>query len=371
MRVLHSPWHVLLFVLVGISILGFSTNLAFAKPNPKYAGLVVDAETGQVLYQENAGKYRYPASLTKLMTLYLTFEAIEKRQLRWGQMLKVSSRAARQPRSKIYLKKGSHISVRDAVMALIIKSANDAAVVLAEALQGSEWQFAVTMTQKARALGMKHTTFRNASGLHHRGQRTTAYDMARLAMAMRRDFPRFYSLFSRDSFHWDGKTYRSYNQVTKKYPGADGLKTGFTNASGYNLITTARKGQSRVVAVVLGGRKAKSRNAHMVDLLNRSFRTMGAWNKHRQMASASKAKHITPNVIYTASMAPIPQFKPKTSYVIRTASYTLPTNKTTKANTNKQSKTSPGARTSISHNAILSSRKDTNAPEPELKPEGY
>lgn len=268
-----------MLVLVGLSLAILPIDSAYA--NPKYASLVLDGETGMVLHQRHANKYRYPASLTKLMTVYLTLDALKNKKLYLSQRIPVSAHAARQPRSKLGLKKGSRISVRDALLAVIIKSANDASVVLAEAIAGSEWQFAQNMTSMARSLGMRHTTFRNASGLHHRKQRTTAYDMARLAMALKRDYKKYYHLFSRTSFTYKGYRYHGHNKVLKRYRGADGLKTGYINASGYNLITSAKRGNHRIIGIVMGGKTSRSRDDHMMKLLNRGFSKVNKIRRER------------------------------------------------------------------------------------------
>ena len=259
----------------------------------KYAMLVADAETGTVLYQKNAGKYRYPASLTKLMTLYLTFEAIETGRLSLGKRIRVSSNAASQSPSRLGLKRGQRISVKDAAMSLIVKSANDSAVVLAEAIGGTESDFALLMTRKAKALGMRHTIFRNASGLPNSRQKTTAYDMTRLAMALKRDFPKYYPWFAKKEFRYKGRRVVSHNRVLKKYRGATGLKTGYIRASGFNIVTTAKRGNRELIAVILGGKTAKHRDRYTMKMLDRGF---------------AKLKKQYPKSDFAS--APIPQFKP-------------------------------------------------------------
>jgi len=237
----------------------------------KYASIVVDAKTGKVRHAVNADTRNFPASLTKVMTLYLLFEAVDKKELTMDSRLKVSRRAANQPASKLGLRPGSTIKVRDAANALIVRSANDVATVVAEALAGSERRFALIMTHRARQLGMSRTTFRNASGLPHRGQMSTAKDMATLTRRMINRFPHYYHLFSKTSFSFQGKRYRSHNKLLKTYPGAEGLKTGYIRASGYNLITTAKQNGHRLVGVVFGGNTSRSRNRHMKTLLNRAY----------------------------------------------------------------------------------------------------
>jgi len=282
--------------------------------NPKYASLVIDADTGVVLHQENAGKKRYPASLVKMMTLYMTFQALETGKLKMNQKLKVSSRAARQPRSKLGLKRGSTITVRNAILALIIKSANDAAVVLAEGVGGSEWKFASMMNRMGKKLGMNDTNFVNASGLHNKRQKTIAYDMARLAVALRRDYPRYYPLFDRSQFYYKGKVYRSHNKVAKSYRGADGLKTGYINAAGFNLVTSARRSGQSVVGVVLGGRSSKRRDRHMVKLLDQAFYKMakGKSPKETMHTGIVPSPNLKPGRSLQASFpAPEPSLKPQ------------------------------------------------------------
>ncbi|MGM0981903.1 MAG: serine hydrolase [Pseudomonadota bacterium] len=256
-----------IFALLACLLLAASAVQA----NPRYAGIVIDADSQEILYAENADKPRYPASLTKMMTLYLMFEALEERRLSLTQPLPVSSYAASKPASKLYVKSGSTIPVEKAIEALVIKSANDVAVVVAEALGGSEGNFGRMMTDKARELGMTRTTFRNPNGLPDAEQVTTARDMAVLARHLMRDFPQYYPYFSRTSFTWRGKTITGHNRLLDNYPGADGMKTGFIRASGFNVATSAVRGDRRLLTVVMGGFSAASRDAHTANLLDRSF----------------------------------------------------------------------------------------------------
>ena len=207
----------------------------------KYAALVVDADTGEVHHEVNGNTRNYPASLTKLMTLYLLFEAIDRHEVNLDTKLKISRRAARQPASKLGVVAGETIAVKDAILALIVKSANDVAVVVAENLAKSEREFALKMTAKAREIGMSATTFRNASGLPNRGQMTTARDMAKLARRIIERFPHFYEYFSTPSFTYKGVTYPTHNKMLGHYDGLDGLKTGYIRASGFNLVTSAER----------------------------------------------------------------------------------------------------------------------------------
>lgn len=248
--------------------LGFGGS---AEANPKYAAFVMHEGTGDVLFSRYADSRRYPASLTKMMTLYVLFEDIEAGRIKLDDNIKISSYAARQPASKLGLRSGSTIKVETAIEALVIKSANDVASAVAEHVSGSEVAFARRMTRTARDLGMRSTSFRNASGLPNSRQVTTARDMAKLAQRLRQDFPQFQPYFEQTSFDWNGRTYRSHNKVTMYYKGATGLKTGYTRASGYNLATTAERDGHKLVGVVLGGRSGATRDRHMRDILTNAF----------------------------------------------------------------------------------------------------
>lgn len=233
----------------------------------KYAAIVVDASSGKVLYEKSAREIRYPASLTKMMTLYLMFEAIDQGRMAMSTEIPVSAYAARRPPTKIGFKAGETIDAQSAILALCVRSANDVATAVAEHLGGSEERFAAMMTAKARQLGMRQTTFRNASGLPDDGQLTTAHDMALLSMALRKRFPHHYHYFRNRDFSYNGKLIRGHNDLLGRVPGVDGLKTGYIRASGFNLATSVSRGGKRIVAVVLGGESARSRNQHMEELI--------------------------------------------------------------------------------------------------------
>lgn len=233
--------------------------------------LVADAQSGYVLHAKNADMKQYPASLTKVMTLYITFDALEKGYIRMDDLIPVSKHAARQPKSKLGLKAGTVMTVREAILALIVKSANDAAVVLAEALAPSEQEFAQMMTSVAHDLGLQDTTFKNASGLHDPEQVTSAKDMAILAIAMMNHFPQYYPLFATKSFQFDGKTYYSHNSILLYYKGAEGFKTGFISAVGYNIVSTAHRDGRTLVGVVIGQDSAQKRDKQMKTLLDKGF----------------------------------------------------------------------------------------------------
>ncbi len=255
--------------LFGILVLAAaSTDFAAARQE---ASIVVDHRSGNVLAARNADEAAIPASLTKMMTLYLTFRAVTAGQLDLSSRIKVSSRAAGMPPTKLGLRAGDTIRVEDAILGLVTRSANDAATVLAEALGGSEDRFALAMTRTARKLGMTRTVFRNASGLPDGEQRSTARDLARLASGLIRDYPGYYRYFSSRSFSYRGRTHPNHNRLLGVYPGMDGLKTGYTRASGFNLAASAVRDGRRLVAVVIGGRSAGARDATMVALLDRSF----------------------------------------------------------------------------------------------------
>ncbi|MDE1151806.1 MAG: D-alanyl-D-alanine carboxypeptidase [Micavibrio sp.] len=246
-----------------------------AAPLPdRFAEIVIDAQTGFVLSEKNPDKRLFPASLTKLMTLYLTFEAIENGQLSKSQRLNISSNAEYQEPSKLGLKAGYTIKAEDAILAVVTKSANDAAVTLGEGVGGSESRFARLMTFKAQQLGMRNTHFANASGLHDVDNYSTARDMSILAQALMRDFPRYYRYFSTPSFTYAGVTALNHNKLLKTYEGCDGLKTGYVNASGYNLVASAVHDNKRIIGVVFGGRTSASRNKTMSDLLDAGFASL-------------------------------------------------------------------------------------------------
>jgi D-alanyl-D-alanine carboxypeptidase len=234
---------------------------------PKYAGIVVDAKSGKVLYGEDPDGLRYPASLTKMMTLYLTFEALEAGRISLESKVPVSSFAAKEPPSKLYVKAGGSVTVDQAIRALVTRSANDVATALGEFLGGSETRFARTMTAKAQALGMTRTTYRNAHGLPNTAQMTTARDQARLSIALRQHFPQYYHYFSIRSFRYGKVTIGSHNRLVGSVKGVDGIKTGYTRAAGSNLATSAELDGHSIVAVVLGGRSSAARDATMRKLV--------------------------------------------------------------------------------------------------------
>jgi D-alanyl-D-alanine carboxypeptidase len=257
-------------VVVG---LGFVLLSMSWEAQAKYASIIIDADTGEVLHEVNADGMNYPASLTKMMTLYLAFEALDNGQLKLDQQLPVSVHAASRAPSKLGLEPGESVAVRDLILALVTKSANDAASVVAEGLGGSESAFAERMTQKAHRLGMRNTMFNNASGLPDPGNRTTARDLATLARALYRDFPDHYHYFSTREFVYHGAVHANHNHLMSSFQGMDGIKTGYINASGFNLAASAKRDNRRLIGVVMGGESARARDAHMAHLLNEAFAT--------------------------------------------------------------------------------------------------
>ncbi len=241
--------------------------VAPAQANSKYAAIVVDANTGKTLFASNADAERYPASLTKMMTLYLTFEALQSGRISKTTKVPFSKNAAAEPPTKLGVKAGGSVTVETAIYSLVTKSANDASTALAEMLGGSEAEFARMMTAKARKLGMNSTVFRNANGLPNPAQHTTARDMATLGIALREHYPQYYDYFSTRSFQYGNQRLSNHNRLLGRIKGVDGIKTGFTRASGFNLVSSVSDGNRRIVAVVMGGQSGKSRDDHMAELI--------------------------------------------------------------------------------------------------------
>jgi D-alanyl-D-alanine carboxypeptidase len=237
----------------------------------KDAALILDGATGKVLYSRNADATRHPASLTKMMTLYLLFEQLKNGQMTLATPLPVSEHAAIQHRTKLYLRPGTTIPVEQAIRAIVVCSANDVAVAISEAIGGSEDHFAELMTAKARSLGMSHTFYHNASGLPDDLQVTTASDLSILARHLAYDFPQYFPYFSTQTFVWHGEMHQTTDHLIGAYDGADGIKTGYTQASGFNLVSSVVRGGAHVIAVVMGGRTARRRDEEMMHLLDGEF----------------------------------------------------------------------------------------------------
>ncbi|EJC66523.1 D-alanyl-D-alanine carboxypeptidase [Rhizobium leguminosarum bv. viciae WSM1455] len=245
-----------------------SVNADAEAANPKYAGIVVDAKTGNVLYSENADRLQYPASLTKMMTLYMTFEALEQGRIRLDTPVPFSAHASAQAPTKLGVRAGGTITVEQGILGLVTLSANDAATALGEMLGGgSEDRFAQLMTAKAHALGMTRTTYRNANGLPNTAQMTTARDQARLGIALRQHFPQYYGYFSTRAFKFGSRTIRSHNRLVGSVRGVDGIKTGYTRAAGFNLVSSVQVDGKSIVGVVMGGASTPARDAQMRNLI--------------------------------------------------------------------------------------------------------
>jgi D-alanyl-D-alanine carboxypeptidase (penicillin-binding protein 5/6) len=245
------------------ALVGLTENVSAGQ-----ASFLMDAQTGQVLESANQDELNYPASLTKMMTLYLAFEALHDGRLKWDQRLTMSENAESKEPFKLAVGVGRKVTVREAIEGMVILSANDAAVAVAEQLSGSEDAFGTVMTQKAHQLGMSNTTFRNPSGLPDPQQMTTARDMATLGLSLIRDFPEEFKMFSMRGFEFRGMKLRGHNNLMYRYAGVDGIKTGFTDASGYNVVTSAVKDGRRVVGVVMGEKTAMARDDKMAGMLD-------------------------------------------------------------------------------------------------------
>ena len=250
--------------LIGLLLMGWLLPSAPAVARQAPAAIVIDANTGSTLHAAAADARRYPASLTKMMTIYLIFEHLKQGRLTLSTPIRFSQRAANQQPSKLGLKVGETITVKDAISALITKSANDVATAVAEHIAGSEIAFARLMTAKARALGMSRTVYQNASGLPDKSQVTTARDMARLGLALQDDFPKRYRMFAQRRFAYRGRRYKNHNRLLGRFPGTDGIKTGYTRASGFNITTSVRRDGKHLIGVVIGQRtrpRARYRDA--------------------------------------------------------------------------------------------------------------
>lgn len=288
-----------------------SATAAPVSANPKYAGIVVDAKTGKVLYEDHANAPRYPASLTKMMTLYLMFEALESGRISKNSPITFSRNAAAEPPTKLGVPAGKSITVEQAILALVTKSANDVATAVAETLGGSEANFARMMTAKARQLGMTSTTFRNAHGLPNSQQKTTARDMARLGIALRDHFPQYYDYFSTRSFTYAGRKMGNHNNLLGRVKGVDGIKTGYIRASGFNLVSSVATGGRSIVAVVMGGKTARTRDAHMADLIQRYLPKASTGADSYLIAKGPATQPVRAAAIDLPANAPLPPARPE------------------------------------------------------------
>lgn len=304
---------VLLPLAAGICVFAGSLSAASAADQ---SAMVIDANTGRVLYDSSGDEQRYPASLTKMMTLYMTFELIEKGRLKYDDKITISAQAATQAPSKLDLDAGDTITVRNAVLSLVTKSANDIAVALAEHIGGSENNFARLMTRKAREIGMTKTTFRNASGLPNSEQVTTARDMLILALRLQDEFPEHYKLFSTERFNYAGASYRNHNTLLRSYRGTDGIKTGYTRASGFNLVSSVHRGSKHLVAAVFGGKTSGQRNTRMRAILDRSFlkaatrRTRPRFDRPQLIARPKMIERPAKSALAPSKAPPLPHPTP-------------------------------------------------------------
>lgn len=298
-RLLEALLH---FFFIALLVACFSTA---ASANSKYAGIVIDAKTGKTLYASSADSHRYPASLTKMMTLYMVFEAIDSGRISKKTRIRVSKNAAAEQPSKLGVRAGQTVSVEQAIYALVTKSANDVSTAVAEHLGGSEAGFAKQMTSKARSLRMSKTTFRNAHGLPNSRQKTTARDMARLGVALREHFPHHYHYFSTRSFKYGKARFGNHNRLLGTVKGVDGIKTGYIRASGFNLVTSVRKDGRSIVAVVMGGKTGASRNAQMKKLVARYLPKASRRGKGNLIAKgpSTSIKVVLPKT------GPVPKFR--------------------------------------------------------------
>jgi D-alanyl-D-alanine carboxypeptidase len=313
------------FLKIAAAFMAVSISMApvTAIASAKSSVVVIDANSGKTLYSEAADAQRFPASLTKMMTLYLLFERLNNGKLSRETRINISQRAASAAPSKLGVKAGNSITVEQAILALVTKSANDVAIAVAEKIGGSESGFAEMMTRKARQLGMSRTTFRNASGLPNPKQMTTARDMARLGIALREHYPRYYSYFDTRSFTFAGRRMGNHNKLLGRVEGVDGIKTGYTRASGFNLVTSAKDGNRSIVAVVMGGKSGGSRDARMKQLVATYLKKGSKVDQGNLVAAAEPAKEVVADKdpiedveVAILDVAPIKKQKPVKQAVV-------------------------------------------------------
>jgi D-alanyl-D-alanine carboxypeptidase len=290
-----------LFVAALLLSLAAAPVVAHAKPVS--SSILVDAATGEVLSSSNADARTYPASLTKMMTLYELFDALKHGQIKLSDTIVFSAHAAAQEATNLAVSSGDTIRVETAIQAVVVRSANDAATAIGEKLGGTEWSFAKRMNQTARALGMTNTVFQNANGLPDPDQHTTARDMAILGVALLRDFPEYYHYFSVESFTYHGVKYAGHNHVLNKFDGADGIKTGYIRASGFNLVTSAERNGRRLVGVILGGQTPYVRDKNMVAMMTKGFKTNVGTGTQLALNGSVKT---TPTPAAPAAVAAVP-----------------------------------------------------------------
>jgi D-alanyl-D-alanine carboxypeptidase len=303
-------WQAGRFGLCILTIIWLALIVPLSAMAAPYAAMVMDARSGKVLHARNADTRLHPASLTKMMTVYIAFEAVQNGEISMDTVVTISKKAAAEPPSELGLRTGQKIKLRYLVRAAAIKSANDAATAIGEAISGSEAAFARRMTRTAKAMGMKRTTFKNAHGLTEAGHLSTARDMTVLGRHMIYDYPQYYNIFSRKTAHAGIKTVSHTNRrLLESYKGADGIKTGYTRAAGFNLVASAERGRERVIATVFGGRSTASRNAKVAELLDLGFKrapTRVAFRAPRKPPYIGQSKTVR------VAKAPEPAPKPKT-----------------------------------------------------------
>lgn len=312
---LRAVLRALLLILPAIL---FVAQAQEARANSNYAGIVIDAKTGKVLYNHSGDSFRYPASLTKMMTVYMMFEAIDAGQMSKSTRIRMTAHGASMQPSKIGLRVGQTLTAEQAILALVTKSANDVAAAVGDHMGGSEAEFARMMTQKARQLGMSKTTFRNASGLPDSRQKTTARDMAMLGIALREHFPHHYHYFETRSFSINGETYSNHNRLLGQVRGVDGIKTGYTRASGFNLVSSVEHNGRSIVAVVMGGRSGKSRNAQMVKLID-TYLPKASRGRDRMIVAKAPSQGLFASLFARVKTPPVPEPSPATLEVATTA----------------------------------------------------
>lgn len=303
--------------LVALALVFVAPSLASAKP--EFSSITVDARTGSVLFSDNPDGLRHPASLTKMMTLYVLFQDLKAGRINRNTQFRVSARAAAMAPSKLGLRAGSTITVDEAIKALVTKSANDAAATIAENLGGTESNFAARMTRVAQSIGMSRSSFHNASGLPNPDQFTTARDMATLGLRLMRDFPQYYPYFRITAFNFHGRTIRTHNKLVEHYQGTDGIKTGYIAAAGFNLVTSTKRGDKRLVGVVLGARSSAARGAYMMRMLESKFAQAKNGVTVAALAGSSKGV-IDPVAVAKESTTPTPSEKAQLAEVAADAS---------------------------------------------------
>jgi D-alanyl-D-alanine carboxypeptidase len=298
---------VMCVMVMAIFTLSFSHAVAASS---RHAVLMYDVNTNRVLHQENGYAQRYPASLTKMMTLYMLFDALRRGKVSMNTRMVASQFAASQPQTNVSIRRGETILVSQAIYALIIRSANDIAVVVAEHLGGSQANFALMMNRKARELGMRNTVFKNPHGLPDARQHTTAMDMALLGAALRKHFPQYYEAFKAQSFTFKGVRYTSHNRVLNRLAGVDGIKTGYINASGFNLVSSLKRGNINIVAVVMGGTTAAERDGRMVKLLGQTYTRLAA--QQQKSGGVQVADNVPTPVLKPVASSATPIIAPAT-----------------------------------------------------------